>query len=656
MRSGRHIKASRSATRITASPSAPYQPKSSVRKDGWTTAVFASIIVGTPLAILPGRFDTYDTTPKLVILYLSLALLFWLPGRWWCGTAGLWRTPVGRAFYLLLILAVASLLMSSASSNDAWLSFAGTVWRRLGAINQAIIFFIGGAVGAYVYLQRSAAKTLMLGMEGAGAIASAYAILQYAGWDPVIPANLYTLGSPAVVRPPATLSQATFFATFLLPSILIAASLRLRETSSRWKRAHEAVLFLTLAALILSGTRSALLGLAAGAGVLIYAERARLANWGALARAGFGALAVAAILALFLFLPGGKGVRGRFTQWVADPAGGPRLLVWRDSLPLLWQHPVLGIGPELFEAEFRRAESIELARAFPDHYHESPHNFFLEAAIGQGVVGVAVWAGLLGLACWSGLSCFRRGDWESGPLSAALIAMLISLQFCPLTLTNELYLLALSAMLVALAARRVAPESDSPALSPVLTGCARAFSVALVLVASAHVAQTTLYALAESDAYHRDLAGAEAYYGTARKFPMPGPNLAVSRQIALVARRSSGADREEALAAAKQAAEAAELGSAERFDALYQSAMLAVTSGELPRAEMKLRTAIDCAPTWYRPKMALACVLWWQGRNQEAEREATLALDCAGSIAPYVRRTLNGARAQASLIAARPSR
>lgn len=653
---GTRGKASRSATRVKAR-SAPQQLQPAVRPHGWTAAILVSVLIGTALAILPARFETYDTTPKLAILYLGSALLMWLPGGWGPGAGALWRTPLGRRFYLLLILAAASLLLSSAFSNDAWLSFGGTVWRRLGAMNQTLIFFIAAVLAGYVYLDRSAAKKLMLAMEAAAATASIYAILQYAGWDPLIPAHLYTFGStPAVVRPPATLTQATYFATFLVPPILICIWLRLGEPSFRWKRAHEIAFLLSMTALILSGTRSALLGLAVGICILMYLERARVANWRTVARIACGALAFAVLVAAFVLLPAGKGVRGRLAQWVSDRAGGPRLLVWRDSLPLVGRHPILGIGPELFEAEFRRAESVELARAYPDHYHESPHNFFLEVASSQGLIGVAIWVALLGSACYGGVLASRRGDFEAAPLSAALIAMLISLQFCPLTITNELYLLALTATLLALAARRVAtPDPPSVVVSKKLAGWARALSVALIFIAAAYIAQATLYTLAESHASHRDLSAAGRWYGVARGFPMPGPNLALSRQAAALAQRSSPPVREEAMAAAKQAAEGAEFGSAERFDALYQSAVLAILTGDLPRAEVKLRADIDAAPTWYRPRMALASVLWWQGRNEEAERQAAVALDYAGRLEPYVKRTLDGARAQAGAVAARPA-
>jgi hypothetical protein len=162
-----------------------------------------------------------------------------------------------------------------------------------------------------------------------------------------------------------------------------------------------------------------------------------------------------------------------------------------------------------------------------------------------------------------------------------------------------------------------------------------------------------LYTQTERRALRGDLAGVDDSYEAARKFPMPGPNLAVSKQLASVAPRLPALDRAPAYLAAKQAAAVAELGSAERFNAFYQSAMIAIMTRDFRRAEFKLRAAIDAAPVWYRPRMALASVLWWEGRDEEAEHEAALALNCAGRVQPFVKQTLNGARAQAGALRGR---
>jgi hypothetical protein len=645
-RGGAKRKTRRSDLRVTTAKQSAVQPI------GWTAILLLSIIVGTPLMILPARFETYSTTPKLAVLYLSSALLLWRAGEWWPGCVVLWRTRVGTAFYSLLAAAIISLLVSSALSADPWLSFGGTTWRRLGAITQIDILLIGAIVAGYIWGEIGAARKLMLGMEAAGAIASVYAILQYAGWDPLIPAATYMVGAPPVLRPPATLTQATYFATFLLPAILAGISFRVQETTSRWKRVHELAIFLSTAALFLSGTRSALLGLLLGATTLIWCERSRITNRRSLLHAAYLLLGLGALTTAFLFLPARKNVRGRLNQWMAGHAAGPRLLVWRDSLPILWRHAPVGIGPELFEEKFRSAESLELARTYPDHYHESPHNFFLEAALNQGLIGLACWAALLGVASWRGILSCRLRIRDGSALAAAALAMLVSLQFCPLTLTNELYLLVLCAMLIALGTPAAEVKASRTVPSPMLSAC-RTLSLAMIVIAAAYITQAALYWSVESNAADGDLDAAARWYESARKFPMPGPNLALSQRLARLAQRLPASIRADAFTLAVQASETGELRGDGRFDSLYQSAMLAIIARDLPRAEMKLRAAINASPAWYRPRMALASVLWWQRRNQEAEHEAALALDCAGSVGPSVKRTLAEARAQASLVAAR---
>src|SRR5438128_12283638 len=67
--------------------------------------------------------------------------------------------------------------------------------------------------------------------------------------------------------------------------------------------------------------------------------------------------------------------------------------------------PLAGYGPETFTAEFPRWQSLDLARAYPDFAHESPHNIFLDALVAQGIPGLL----LLMAACGLGF----RGAWQA---------------------------------------------------------------------------------------------------------------------------------------------------------------------------------------------------------------------------------------------------
>jgi Flp pilus assembly protein TadD len=65
----------------------------------------------------------------------------------------------------------------------------------------------------------------------------------------------------------------------------------------------------------------------------------------------------------------------------------------------------------------------------------------------------------------------------------------------------------------------------------------------------------------------------------------------------------------------------------QRQNAWYNMALLAAGNNDVSGAESSLRSAILCAPKWFKPHWALARVLFASGRLNEARAEATLALN-----------------------------
>jgi O-antigen ligase len=94
-----------------------------------------------------------------------------------------------------------------------------------------------------------------------------------------------------------------------------------------------------------------------------------------------------------------------------------------------------GYGPETFIAGFALHQSADLGRAYPDFYHESPHNIYLDTLVAQGVAGPVL---LLALAA-SGFAAAivsRRSVpriLPQGALAAGLAAMTIGEQFTSFT-------------------------------------------------------------------------------------------------------------------------------------------------------------------------------------------------------------------------------
>jgi O-antigen ligase len=584
-------------------------------------------ITATPLAIVPGLFLRYFTTPKIVVLYLAAALLLTSLDAWWPGLKMLAGTRRGALMCGSLLAEVVSLLASAALSKQPVLALAGTTETRLGAVTQIIAIAIAAALAGYIMLHRSFTKRVLLAMELAAFIAAVYGIAQYLGWDPLLSAELYTDHMPeAMIRPPAMFGQATYLAAFLLPGSLIAAAAAMDAPARGWL--HAVVFGLCTLAIVLTGTRAALLGLALG-GLIVAFARVRFAESKRIFKYVATTLALAGLgIGLLALTPLGRTWRVRVSQWAQDPAGGTRLLVWRDSLRLIQEHPFTGIGPATFTGEFRKIQSLELSRQYPDRYHEDPHNLLLGTAVAQGIPGLATLLVLGGSALICGLRCMREGAGISGTLVSAVAAMTIALQFTPLTCPNWLYFVALIALLASTSTDPVCPERPKCSRKPakILAACTAAVILA---IATLFTLQDAAVASTGRSAANGDLERVRESYALSARLVIPSDDLWCSQQIAAMARRLDSPRREAALDLAKSASRRAELNSEMRFVALVQSAALDVITGDDCSAEQKLLLAVRAAPGWYRPHLLLATVLSADGRIQQAKREGESAIALA---------------------------
>jgi O-antigen ligase len=600
-----------------------------------------------PLAILPGLVLEYYTTPKLVVACLSAALLCLAIPSWWPNASALWRTRPGCWLFGIQFAILASLLLSTLLSHNVALSLAGTPAQRLGFLTHGVLLLIAAALAVHVHRRRAFVKTALMAMEAAAGLAAIYAVLQYLGHDPFIPASMYTTQfAGGVLRPAATLGQATYLANFLLPGAFIAAWLFIRERRLAVRGLHGAVLAIAVGALLLSGTRSALLGLLAGGAVLACSEGRFLSARKLLRYVSIALLTFAAFMSALVISPVGRSFRVRLQQWSQDSLGGPRLMVWHDSLGPIVRHWAVGTGPETFAGEFRKIQSLELSRAYPDHYHEGPHNFLLEVAAGQGMVGLAAVLALLALGVTCGVRQVRQGGSEGGVLLASLAALIVSLQFSPLTIPVWFHLYIIVALLAGLTAPRSGAETMPIAVPAALRLLGPVPAVLMAGLAGLFLAQDALVAATGRRLEASDLDGASSSYALLRRSPFNGDSLWCSRQMALLARSLSPPASTSALSLAREASADAERGGDQTFSAFYQSATLAIIAGNAGEAERSLRAAISAAPNWYRAHLMLAQVLWSVGRAREAEQEAALALRCAGAQESTVRGALDLARAQ----------
>ncbi len=580
-------------------------------------AILLSLIA---LIITPGYFFYFDVTPKVVALLLGTATLLLLTRR----------PSVPKLFTWLVLLNLASLAVSTVFSTRTALSIIGTSWREFGLVPQAAALLFAWTVAG----NPQGARVVLRGVAIAGLAAGGYGIAQYFGWDPLLPAAAYHIGEGiwTIVRPPGTMGYVSYFATWLAMAAFLAITLAEREEDLAWRRVAWSSAGVCAFAMLLTGTRAALLGMAAGLVVWFWLR------WGL--RGRFPLRRVAAIVALalvvpvaFYFSPAGWNLRSRARWFAEDPYGGARLLLWRDTLRMTAARPLTGFGPETFTAEFARYESPELARQRPDFEYESPHNMFLDALTAQGAPGLIALAALCGGAMIGG---FRT---RSAGLTAALTAGIVSQQFAVMTPPTALLFYAACALLI--------PAEDGGNRAPFAVARV-ALAIALAICAIPLAVGDRLLARAQASLKAGDSGSAAVFYARYQRYRMPGEFVAdlwYSRaSLQLAERAQNPAVGLQALAQAQAAAARATRTADDPSNAWYNLAAFDALAGNSAVTEGALRRAIAVRPNWFKPHWTLARLLLLEGRTIEGEKEAALAASLDGGKDADVMRTLVDAR------------
>jgi tetratricopeptide (TPR) repeat protein len=337
-------------------------------------------------------------------------------------------------------------------------------------------------------------------------------------------------------------------------------------------------------------------------------------------------------------------------RWfVEDPWGGARPDLWRDSFGMFIRRPAVGYGPEVFTATFPRFESVKLARAYPDFIHESPHNIFLDAAVAQGIPGLAILCLLFGL----GLRAAKPG------LAGALAAGIVAQQFTVFTLPTALITFTTVALAVALG--EIPGGESAPLRSRLGLGLRLGMGIAAAaliyasvgLLVSDHALALTQKSLAAGDE-----VSAAAHYAQyqRRRLPGSGADLWYSRASMNLAQKAANpVVRFQALIQAGAAGARATETSEDPVNAWYSLATLYAAQNDAGNTEKCLRAAIAANPNWFKPHWMLAQVLRVESHWREAEGEASAAVDLNGGKNPEVARTLEEIRTQRGSGKAKPS-
>ena len=576
-----------------------------------------AVVALAACVIAPGLLFYFDITPKVAVLLCGAALaLPWLA----------LRARACRGFAMWMAAFWISLAVSTALSPHPELSVGGSNWRRMGLITWTAILILACVCSQ---LDRAGVRRALRAIALSGGGAAVYGIAQYFGFDPWLAPGAYRVGEGEwmIVRPPGPLGYVTYFSTYLVGAVFAGVAL-LGEERRGWRRAGLCSAALAVVAIILSGTRGAMAGLAAGALALAVWLRPRIGR-----RAVVAGAAVTVIALAFYYSPAGQQLRSRTRWYREDPAGGARLWLWRDAWTLARGHWAQGIGPESFVREFPRVQSVDLSRRYPDFYHESPHNIVLDVLAAQGAPGLILLLGGIGAA----ITAWRRAPLRYPAVAAGLAALLVTQQFSSFTAPTALLFFAWLGLLAAPA------EPPSVGLRGHVFAAALALPVSaiLILFAARLVVADHMLEGARAAIARTNTSDAIRHYRRAQEWAPDGfsADIWYARNIAAAAQRTRDIGQshrawQEALIAAARAVRSAD----DPQNAWYNLAVFFGAQNDAARAEQALRSAITVAPTWYKPRWLLSQVLRSTGRLEEAAAEATRATDLAGGKALEVRR------------------
>ncbi len=587
----------------------------------WLVYLLAGAVV--PLLITPRLFFHYDTAPKIIVLAVTAAWVLLRPGSLREEVHALSSRREGR---WLIALAAAQLVwfgITTATSSRPWLSLLGSGWRRFGFIETLSLTIVAIAVAAGLSARPRDVRPLLRMIVGAGLVASIYGICEYFGVDPLQPVAAYQAhaGDSVIVRPPGTLGHADYFAWWLAIEFFCALALEKIETSP-WKHVATVTAVCTFIAVLLSGTRAALLGIVAG----IIGMALMSPSSFRLRRKYFLTVALGVVVFMaFLFSTAGTRLRARAVWSEDEPAGGARPLVWRDSQHMAVARPVFGFGPETFLTTFAPYQSEDLARLFPDFHHESPHNLPLDALTSMGVPGLLLVAAWGALALFAGVGARRSASPLAVPLCGALIASTTAAMFSAASPGPVLLSLLVIGMLIGLCPPETIRTAGAVRNSRNLGWHIRipAIVLALCLVAFGAVFTDSDFQLQR----FREHPGESTYLAVVgTSLPGAGEDLYVSRILQqecgkYVSFMSYLTCRQQTMRASARALHTSD----DVANAWYSISMLSAAQNDITGTRRGLEEAIRASPNWFKPHWALARLLSQTGETNQASSEAVRA-------------------------------
>jgi O-antigen ligase len=268
------------------------------------------------------------------------------------------RVPASWALQWPLLLPLVAFYLASglasATAVDPWLSF-----KSLRNVFEPAFFFL--LVNHLSGDERAATFTSIL--IAAATLMAAYGLTQ-------------SIAAGASYRVHGTMSIYMTFAGILMLSALVVTAQILFLPRGRWIWGLIGSLTLSVAALVMTHTRGAWMGFAAGIALIVGCRQKRL-------------LLALPVVAVVIFLAAPEPVRARIRSIVdpQDVTARERLYMWGSGLQIVRDHPWTGVGINGVKGVYRAYKHPDAVRDQRGHLH----NNLFQIAAERGLIGVICW-------------------------------------------------------------------------------------------------------------------------------------------------------------------------------------------------------------------------------------------------------------------------
>ena len=362
-----------------------------------------ALLVLVPLAVSNLVYTKYSL-PKFVVLLVGsclLLLLLVLDRRKVSPSGGAALNLFRSSLVRIVCLYFFALGLSTAFGVNPIGSLFGSSFNYMGLLTFACVFIVFIALIRGASTSEKRLRAILLTIAGTGLLVAIYAVAQSFGIEPLVARSTYTFRSStgALVRVCSTLGHSDYLGNFLLYTTLVTAALGVTERGLLRVLAITAA-GLSVAAIALSGTRGSWIGMVAGVVVFaIFELRRGSASFLTKRRLLFAAAGIVVLAGLVGLSPASHSAMARARALMNEGVSSSgRVILWRDSIKMVSEFPIIGCGPEGFRKAFLRFKSRELAQLSPKANNESPHNAYLAAAISYGLAGAGLYVAMIVLA------------------------------------------------------------------------------------------------------------------------------------------------------------------------------------------------------------------------------------------------------------------